>query len=78
MQQMMQGFNPRSVIDQMRSNPQILNQLNPQKRAMANNVLQMLENKDSEGLNNMATNLFKANGQDFNEYASNLRKQYNI
>lgn len=73
-----QGFNPRNVINQIQNDPNILNNLPPQKRSMAQNVLNMLNNKDSQGLNDMASNMFKNQGMDFNEYANGLKQQLHL
>lgn len=73
-----QGFNPRNIINQIQNDPNILNNLPPQKRGMVQNVLNMLNNNDSQGLNEMANNMFKNQGMDFNEYANGLKQQLNL
>lgn len=63
------GFRPATVINQIRNNPEIM------KNPMIQNVFKMYDAHDSDGLNNMANNLFKNNGQDYSEYTKNLKQQ---
>ena len=69
LQQQMKNFNPSVILAQIENNPQLMN--NPR----ISNVIGLRNNHDTEGLNTMATNIFKENGKDFSEFANSIKKQ---
>lgn len=67
--QMMKGFNPSQILDQIANNPKMME--NP----MVKNIMEMRNNHDTEGLTGMAENMFRENGRDYGEFETSLKNQ---
>lgn len=67
--QRMKNFNPSQILDQIASNPKMME--NP----MVKNIMEMRNNHDTDGLTGMAENMFRENGRDYGEFESGLKKQ---
>lgn len=61
-QQRLRGMNPSQILDQIASNPQMMN--NP----LVRNVMEMRKNNDTEGLTGMAENVFGEKGQNYSNF----------
>lgn len=66
--QRMRGLNPSQILDQIANNPQMMN--NP----MVKNVMEMRNNKDSEGLVGMAENVFSEKGQNYSDFEKQMKQ----
>lgn len=71
-QQRLRNFNPAEMLDKIANNPQMMQ--NP----MIKNVMDMRNNKDSEGLNSMANNMFQENGMNFSDFEQRMKQQLNF
>lgn len=71
-QQRLKSFNPSEMLDKIANNPQMMQ--NP----MIKNVMDMRNNKDSEGLNSMANNMFQENGINFSDFEQRMKQQLNF
>lgn len=67
--QRMKGFNPSQILDQIASNPKMME--NP----MVKNIMEMRNSHDTEGLTGMAENVFRENGRDYGEFETSLKNQ---
>lgn len=65
-------MNNQFILQQLMNSPQIRN--NP----MAQNALQMYQNGDSKGLNEMANNLAKERNIDLNEFTNKIKSQFGM
>lgn len=71
--QMMRGSrNPQQILNQMMGNSQLAN--NP----MAKNAMNMLQNGDVQGLQNMAENLAKERGTTVDDVKNNIMQQFGM
>lgn len=71
--QMLQGMrNPQQFLQQMMGNRSVMN--NP----MARNAMQMAQNGDSNGIEQMARNLCKEKGIDFDKSFSDFKNQFHF
>lgn len=68
-QQRLRGMNPSQILDQIENNPQMMN--NP----MVQSVMKMRKANDTEGLTGLAENIFRENGQDYEEFEKELKQQ---
>lgn len=67
-QQRLRGMNPAEILDQIANNPQAMS--NP----MVNNVMEMRNNNDTEGLTGMAENMFGQKGQNYSDFEKNAKQ----
>lgn len=65
-------MNSQFILQQIMNSPQIRN--NP----MAQNALQMYQNGDSKGLNELANNLAKERNIDLNEFTNKIKSQFGM
>ena len=65
-------MNNQFILQQLMNSPQIRN--NP----MAQNALQMYQNGDSKGLNELANNLAKERNIDLNEFTNKIKSQFGM
>lgn len=65
-------MNNQFILQQLMNSPQIKN--NP----MAQNALQMYQNGDSKGLNELANNLAKERNIDLNEFTNKIKSQFGM
>ena len=70
--QMMKSGNPQQFMQQIMGNSQIMS--NP----MMKNTMQMAQNGDMKGVEQMARNLCKEKGLDADEMFNNIKKQFDI
>lgn len=71
--QMLQGMrNPQQFLQQMMGNNSVMS--NP----MARNAMQMAQNGDSKGIEQMARNLCKEKGIDFDKSFSDFKNQFHF
>ena len=70
--QMMKSGNPQQFMQQIMENSQIMS--NP----MMKNTMQMAQNGDIKGIEQMARNLCKEKGLDADEMFNNIKKQFDI
>ena len=70
--QMMKSGNPQQFMQQIMGNSQIMS--NP----MMKNTMQMAQNGDIKGIEQMARNLCKEKGLDADEMFNNIKKQFYI
>ena len=70
--QMMKSGNPQQFMQQIMGNSQIMS--NP----MMKNTMQMAQNGDIKGIEQMARNLCKEKGLDADEMFNNIKKQFDI
>lgn len=70
--QMMKSGNPQQFMQQIMGNSQIMS--NP----MMKNTMQMAQNGDMKGVEQMARNLCKEKGLDADEMFNNIKKQFYI
>ena len=70
--QMMKSGNPQQFMQQIMGNSQIMS--NP----MMKNTMQMAQNGDIKGVEQMARNLCKEKGLDADEMFNNIKKQFDI
>ena len=71
--QMLQGMrNPQQFLQQMMGNRSVMN--NP----MARNAMQMAQKGDSKGIEQMARNLCKEKGIDFDKSFSDFKNQFHF
>lgn len=71
--QMLQGMrNPQQFLQQMMGNNSVMN--NP----MARNAMQMAQKGDSKGIEQMARNLCKEKGIDFDKSFSDFKNQFHF
>ena len=70
--QMMKSGNPQQFMQQIMGNSQIMS--NP----MMKNTMQMAQNGDMKGVEQMARNLCKEKGIDADEMFNNIKKQFDI
>lgn len=71
-QMMRGGRNPQQILNQMMGNSQFAN--NP----MAKNAMNMLQNGDVQGLQNMAENLAKEKGVAVDDVKNNIMQQFGM
>lgn len=64
--------NPQQFLQQMAGNSQIMN--NP----MAKNIFNMAQKGDTKGIEQMAKNLCKEKGIDFDKSFSDFKKQFHL
>lgn len=67
-QQRLRGMNPSQILDQIESNPQMMN--NP----MVKSIMDMRKNNDSEGLTGMAENVFREKGQNYSDFEKQAKE----
>lgn len=67
--QMMKGFNPSQILDQIAQNKEAME--NP----MVKSVIEKRNNHDTEGLTGLAENIFRENGRDYGEFEKGLKQQ---
>lgn len=67
-QQKLRGMNPSQILDQIESNPQMMN--NP----MVKSIMDMRKNNDSEGLTGMAENVFREKGQNYSDFEKQAKE----
>ena len=70
--QMMKSGNPQQFMQQIMGNSQIMS--NP----IMKNTMQMAQNGDIKGIEQMARNLCKEKGLDADEMFNNIKKQFDI
>lgn len=70
--QMMKSGNPQQFMQQIMGNSQIMS--NP----IMKNTMQMAQNGDMKGVEQMARNLCKEKGLDADEMFNNIKKQFDI
>ena len=71
--QMLQGMrNPQQFLQQMMGNNIVM------KNPMARNAMQMAQNGDSKGIEQMARNLCKEKGIDFDKSFSDFKNQFHF
>ena len=71
--QMLQGMrNPQQFLQQMMGNSIVM------KNPMARNAMQMAKNGDSKGIEQMARNLCKEKGIDFDKSFSDFKNQFHF
>ena len=71
--QMLQGMrNPRQFLQQMMGNSSVM------KNPLARNAMQMAQNGDSKGIEQMARNLCKEKGIDFDKSFSDFKNQFHF
>ena len=71
--QMLQGMrNPQQFLQQMIGNSIVM------KNPMARNAMQMAQNGDSKGIEQMARNLCKEKGIDFDKSFSDFKNQFHF
>ena len=70
--QMMKSGNPQQFMQQIMGNSQIMS--NP----IMKNTMQMAQNGDIKGVEQMARNLCKEKGLDADEMFNNIKKQFDI
>lgn len=68
-QQRLRGLNPTQVLNQIRNNPQAMN------IPIVQNVIKNLDENNTDGLMEIANNVFQEKGQNFSEFEKNA-KQY--
>ena len=68
-QQRLRGLNPTQVLNQIRNNPQVMN------IPIVQNVIKNLDQNNTDGLMEIANNVFQEKGQNFSEFEKNA-KQY--
>ncbi len=68
-QQKLRGLNPTQVLSQIRNNPQAMN------IPIVQNVIKNLDENNTDGLMEIANNVFREKGQNFSEFEKNA-KQY--
>lgn len=66
--QKLRGMNPSQILDQIESNPQMMN--NP----MVQSVMKMRKANDTEGLIGMAENVFGEKGQNYSEFEKQMKQ----
>lgn len=71
-QQRLRSFNPAEMLDKIANNSKMME--NP----MIKNVIDMRNNKDSNGLNSMANNMFQENGMNFSDFEQRMKQQLNF
>lgn len=69
-QMMKGGGNPQQILNQLMNNSQFAN--NP----MAKNAMQMFQNGNMKGLQNMAENLAKERGTTVDDVKNNIMQQF--
>lgn len=67
-QQRLRGMNPSQILDQIESNPQMMN--NP----MVQSVMKMRKANDTEGLTGMAENIFGEKGQNYSDFEKQMKQ----
>ena len=71
--QMLQGMrNPQQFLQQMMGNSSVM------KNPMARNAIQMAQKGDSNGIEQMARNLCKEKGIDFDKSFSDFKNQFHF
>ena len=71
--QMLQGIrNPQQFLQQMMGNSSVM------KNPMARNAMQMAQKGDSKGIEQMARNLCKEKGIDFDKSFSDFKNQFHF
>ena len=71
--QMLQGMrNPQQFLQQMMGNSIVM------KNPMARNAMKMAQNGDSKGIEQMARNLCKEKGIDFDKSFSDFKNQFHF
>lgn len=70
--QMMRGGNPQQFIQQMMGNNQVMS--NP----MAKNVLNMAQNGNMQGIEQMARNLCKEKGLNADKVMQQIKSKFNL
>ena len=71
--QMLQGMrNPQQFLQQMMGNSTVM------KNPIARNAMQMAQNGDSKGIEQMARNLCKEKGIDFDKSFSDFKNQFHF
>lgn len=71
--QMLQGMkNPQQFLQQMMGNSSVM------KNPMARNAMQMAQKGDSKGIEQMARNLCKEKGIDFDKSFSDFKNQFHF
>ena len=71
--QMLQGMrNPQQFLQQMMGNSSVM------KNPMAKNAIQMAQKGDSKGIEQMARNLCKEKGIDFDKSFSDFKNQFHF
>lgn len=71
--QMLQGMrNPQKFLQQMMGNSSVM------KNPMARNAMQMAQKGDSKGIEQMARNLCKEKGIDFDKSFSDFKNQFHF
>ena len=68
-QQRLRGLNPTQVLNQIRNNPQAMN------IPIVQNVIKNLDENNTDGLMEIANNVFQEKGQNFSDFEKNA-KQY--
>lgn len=68
-QQRLRGLNPTQILNQIRNNPQAMN------IPIVQNVIKNLDESNTDGLMEIANNVFQEKGQNFSEFEKNA-KQY--
>ena len=68
-QQRLRGLNPTQILNQIRNNPQAMN------IPVVQNVIKNLDENNTDGLMEIANNVFQEKGQNFSEFEKNA-KQY--
>lgn len=72
MNNLFSNFSPAAILDRIAAMPQAKD--NP----MVQNVLSMYRNNDTEGLTNMANNVFQQNGQDFGAFKKDVMQRQGL
>ena len=69
--QMLQSFLGRGMSPQ-----QIINQMSGNKNPMITNLMNMMQNGNSKGVENFARNIFKEKGRDFDKEFGEFKKNF--
>lgn len=67
-QQRLRGMNPSQILDQIESNPQMMN--NP----MVQSVMKMRKANDTDGLTGLAENIFGEKGQNYSDFEKQMKE----
>lgn len=67
-QQRLRGFNPAQSLNAIRNNPEAM------KNPIAQSVMEKLSANDTNGLIEIANNVFQEKGQNFSEFEKNAKQ----
>ena len=67
-QQRLRGINPSQILDQIANNPQAMN------IPMVKNVMEMRKNNDTDGLTELAENVFSEKGKNYGDFEKQAKE----